>query len=317
MSVSSNSLKYTAGSKDLCTYVKCNKPGELRKCSKCQLAWYCSRDCQKADWPEHRKTCKDHFANNDSLDPLLRWADKWREALEAWGAFALNALNRGDAVMQTFLVDNSFLIEIVKNRDSKESSNVRRRYLLKSTGFYPDTTIRNMLANAAGPPDYPRSICAQFDGVKARAKPTALRMTIVCRGGPYVKDDNTVVDDQDIYMMFLQVISQIGSLDVRGKITDVLTRDLGPNKQVAAKLAAGYEKVLAKCLKEGKGELDGYKKFYDSVREKFPPNPPGGPELLGAFATPISADMAASLRNNSTPIPPEVLAGLQRMMSGR
>ena len=36
MSVSSNSLKYTAGSKDLCTYVKCNKPGELRKCSKCQ-----------------------------------------------------------------------------------------------------------------------------------------------------------------------------------------------------------------------------------------------------------------------------------------
>ena len=125
---------------------------------------------------------------------------------------------------------------------------------LKSTGFYPDTTIRNMLANAAGPPDYPRSICAQFDGVKARAKPTALRMTIVCRGGPYVKDDNTVVDDQDIYMMFLQVISQIGSLDVRGKITDVLTRDLGPNKQVAAKLAAGYEKELAKCLREGKGE---------------------------------------------------------------
>ena len=43
---------------------------------------------------------------------------------------------------------------------------------LKSTGFYPDTTIRNMLANAAGPPDYPRSICAQFDGVKARAKRT-------------------------------------------------------------------------------------------------------------------------------------------------
>ena len=115
-----------------------------------------------------------------------------------------------------------------------------------------------MLANAAGPPDYPRSICAQFDGVKARAKPTALRMTIVCRGGPYVKDDNTVVDDQDIYMMFLQVISQIGSLDVRGKITDVLTRDLGPNKQVAAKLEEGYEKELAKCLREGKGECLWY-----------------------------------------------------------
>lgn len=71
------------------------------------------------------------------------------------------------------------------------------------------------------------------------------------------------------------------------------------------------------CAHQDIFTVDGYKKYYDSVREKFPPNPPGGPELLGAFATPISADMAARLRNNSTPIPPEVLAGLQRMMSGR
>jgi len=31
--------------------------GKLMGCSKCQLAWYCSPECQLADWPKHRKTC--------------------------------------------------------------------------------------------------------------------------------------------------------------------------------------------------------------------------------------------------------------------
>ncbi|XP_067932265.1 ubiquitin carboxyl-terminal hydrolase 19-like [Watersipora subatra] len=39
----------------------CKKPkGEvksLRKCSHCQTIEYCSRECQKADWPEHKKAC--------------------------------------------------------------------------------------------------------------------------------------------------------------------------------------------------------------------------------------------------------------------
>ncbi|KAJ6470402.1 hypothetical protein C8R45DRAFT_1078463 [Mycena sanguinolenta] len=29
----------------------------LCKCSKCHSARYCSKDCQKRDWPEHKKTC--------------------------------------------------------------------------------------------------------------------------------------------------------------------------------------------------------------------------------------------------------------------
>ena len=34
-------------------------PVKLMKCSLCRNALYCSRDCQKKDWREHKKRCKD------------------------------------------------------------------------------------------------------------------------------------------------------------------------------------------------------------------------------------------------------------------
>ncbi|KAF9523829.1 hypothetical protein CPB83DRAFT_910339 [Crepidotus variabilis] len=30
----------------------------LLKCKKCQRAFYCSKECQKADWPEHKRLCE-------------------------------------------------------------------------------------------------------------------------------------------------------------------------------------------------------------------------------------------------------------------
>ena len=36
----------------------CGKAGvETKKCSGCEVARYCSRECSKRDWKEHRKTC--------------------------------------------------------------------------------------------------------------------------------------------------------------------------------------------------------------------------------------------------------------------
>ncbi|KAL0486102.1 hypothetical protein AKO1_001785 [Acrasis kona] len=39
----------------------CNKPGtevKLKMCTTCHVATYCSRECQVADWPKHKKVCK-------------------------------------------------------------------------------------------------------------------------------------------------------------------------------------------------------------------------------------------------------------------
>lgn len=49
-----------SGSTKKCTH--CNKVDSdpekpFKPCSKCQTALYCSRDCQKANWKQHKKTC--------------------------------------------------------------------------------------------------------------------------------------------------------------------------------------------------------------------------------------------------------------------
>ena len=39
---------------------KCNKCQKqaFKRCSKCKSVWYCSRECQVGDWPQHKEKCK-------------------------------------------------------------------------------------------------------------------------------------------------------------------------------------------------------------------------------------------------------------------
>ncbi|KAG6909321.1 hypothetical protein DXG01_001120 [Tephrocybe rancida] len=38
----------------------------LKICGKCKFSRYCSRECQTADWPEHKKSCKTPRVKNDN-----------------------------------------------------------------------------------------------------------------------------------------------------------------------------------------------------------------------------------------------------------
>jgi hypothetical protein len=41
-----------------CAYAKCAKKSiKLRVCARCECTQYCSRDCQAADWKQHKKVC--------------------------------------------------------------------------------------------------------------------------------------------------------------------------------------------------------------------------------------------------------------------
>ena len=37
----------------------------LKRCAKCQTGRYCSRECQKADWKNHKKNCGSRSSQND------------------------------------------------------------------------------------------------------------------------------------------------------------------------------------------------------------------------------------------------------------
>ena len=48
-------------------YTRCLKKGSLtslRRCTGCKSSSYCSKDCQRSDWPSHKQLCKSIQSQN-------------------------------------------------------------------------------------------------------------------------------------------------------------------------------------------------------------------------------------------------------------
>ncbi len=49
-----------------CQY--CGTTKKLQRCSGCKKTTYCSADCQKTDWPQHKPICKNNFVDIPNIE---------------------------------------------------------------------------------------------------------------------------------------------------------------------------------------------------------------------------------------------------------
>ena len=59
VTIANFSLMPMAGQCGFCKKASTELPNPLRKCRGCGIAKYCSQECQKRAWPEHKKVCRD------------------------------------------------------------------------------------------------------------------------------------------------------------------------------------------------------------------------------------------------------------------
>ncbi|TFK69394.1 hypothetical protein BDN72DRAFT_840361 [Pluteus cervinus] len=92
---------------------------QLKRCARCFVARYCSRECQRSAWQEgHKLRCEPHPQMNNPepefLSPewaelevdkqLSRWIEIWRPVLYAFGMFALDLPNHPENYNATHMM---------------------------------------------------------------------------------------------------------------------------------------------------------------------------------------------------------------------
>ncbi len=96
-----------------CCGPACAKPASSM-CQRCKASAYCSRECQAADWPQHKALCKEPSAESAKLAALMQ------SVLRKWGEQG-NFIRFMDGNTQNSAVNN---LRFVTLRDCLQPSTV-------------------------------------------------------------------------------------------------------------------------------------------------------------------------------------------------
>jgi hypothetical protein len=160
----------------------CDKPetpmdsAKLMKCQRCKLAYYCSRDCQVADWKKHKKLCNE----------LVGIANESPSSTSTHKA--------AQTTMGAFIHANCFDI-ITEVYKKTQEYNVLKKELFVAIDFYGDApALRNEFkvlltsdffegSSVADAPDWVRTISQNLKNLYDEVKVKSDRLLVVCRAG--------------------------------------------------------------------------------------------------------------------------------------
>uniref|UniRef100_A0A915A697 MYND-type domain-containing protein n=1 Tax=Parascaris univalens TaxID=6257 RepID=A0A915A697_PARUN len=95
-----------------CSYcLEPDRTTKLEKCAACKSIFYCSRSCQKADWPMHKVECKFSKAFNSAGDESYRLLLRIVKKLE----LGEDGTMAGNRKFNDLIDHRNELIEVYKN----------------------------------------------------------------------------------------------------------------------------------------------------------------------------------------------------------
>ncbi|KAK6980801.1 hypothetical protein R3P38DRAFT_3117104 [Favolaschia claudopus] len=233
------SLTFPVGSPDYC--FRCARSDiNLQACAQCRLVRYCSRACQKLDWPEHRQSCRSRVSVlKDVPDPTQRkdwdlfnrWLDHWSRGLFAWGVFASNVANQ----QPDYLATHCFLVRTKKCIDCSRRSS-KGAFELVSSDMYADHEVAGVLTSLFGP----EGVNA-FEGLTGSSR--HIRWVLICEMSYYLCHSASM----DIQTLFLDTTSRITN------------RNDSFARQLAASLETRYRVQFGADIKAG--DVEGWISF--------------------------------------------------------
>ncbi|OMO50102.1 hypothetical protein COLO4_38230 [Corchorus olitorius] len=124
----------------------CFKTSNLKKCSACQLVWYCGRSCQLSDWKMHRLECR----------AISRLDKNWRNVVAPdiclMVKLHLRRKLQSDKIIPTTATDNYKLVETLVAHMSSISERemllyARKAEIVKLILQWPDFNVKQTVEN--------------------------------------------------------------------------------------------------------------------------------------------------------------------------